>query len=78
MPCEKTKKGFTGVCKQHALLSTGRLGAVVIPTFVAHCGRLWFQTGSGGVAKGDEEHEWEESNNKLGALVKATQGTEEI
>jgi anthranilate synthase component 1 len=32
---------------------------------------LWFQAGSGIVAKSNDEYELEESNNKLGALVKA-------
>ena len=45
--------------------------AIVIRTFISRNGELWFQAGSGIVAKSNDEYELEESNNKLGALVKA-------
>lgn len=45
--------------------------AIVIRTFVSRNNELWFQAGSGIVAKSNDEYELEESNNKLGALVKA-------
>ncbi|MBM6991677.1 MAG: anthranilate synthase component I family protein [Prevotella sp.] len=45
--------------------------AIVIRTFVSRNGELWFQAGSGVVAKSNDQYELEESNNKLGALVKA-------
>lgn len=45
--------------------------AIVIRTFVSRNKELWFQAGSGIVARSNDEYELEESNNKLGALVKA-------
>ncbi|WP_036889149.1 anthranilate synthase component I family protein [Segatella albensis] len=45
--------------------------AIVIRTFISRNGELWFQAGSGIVAKSNDDYELEESNNKLGALVKA-------
>lgn len=51
---------------------TGELNqAIVIRTFISRNGELWFQAGSGIVAKSNDSYELEESNNKLGALVKA-------
>ena len=45
--------------------------AIVIRTFIARNGELWFQAGSGVVAKSNDQYELEECNHKLGALVKA-------
>ena len=45
--------------------------AITIRTFVSRNNELWFQAGGGIVAKGDEEYELQEVNNKLGALKKA-------
>ena len=51
---------------------TGELNqAIVIRTFISRNGELWFQAGSGIVAKSNDNYELEESSNKLGALVKA-------
>lgn len=51
---------------------TGELNqAIVIRTFISRNGELWFQAGSGIVAKSNDSYELEESNNKLEALVKA-------
>ena len=51
---------------------TGELNqAIVIRTFISRNGELWFQAGSGIVAKSNDSYELKESNNKLGALVKA-------
>lgn len=51
---------------------TGELNqAIVIRTFISRNGELWFQAGSGIVVKSNDSYELEESNNKLGALVKA-------
>ena len=51
---------------------TGELNqAIVIRTFISRNGELWFQAGSGIVAKSNDNYELEESDNKLGALVKA-------
>ena len=53
--------GFNGCLNQ----------AIVIRTFVSRNGELWFQAGSGVVAKSNDEYELQEVNHKLGALVKA-------
>lgn len=45
--------------------------AITIRTFVSRNNELWFQAGGGIVAKGNEEYELQEVNNKLGALKKA-------
>ena len=45
--------------------------AITIRSFVSRNGELWFQAGSGVVAKSDDEYELQEVNSKLGALKKA-------
>lgn len=45
--------------------------AIVIRTFVSRNQELWFQAGSGIVAKSNDQYELEEVNSKLGALTKA-------
>lgn len=45
--------------------------AIVIRTFISRNNELWFQAGSGIVAKSDVEYELQEVNHKLGALRKA-------
>ena len=45
--------------------------AIIIRSFVSRNGELWFQAGSGVVAKSNEEYELQEVNHKLGALRKA-------
>jgi len=52
--------------------------AIVIRTFVSRNKELWFQAGSGIVARSNDEYELEESNNKLGALVKAIRFASEM
>lgn len=52
--------------------------AIVIRTFISRNGQLWFQAGSGVVAKSNADYELEESNNKLSALVRAMQIAEEL
>lgn len=52
--------------------------AIVIRTFVSRNGELWFQAGSGVVAKSNDEYELQECNHKLGALVKAIHIAEKI
>ena len=41
-------------------------------------GELWFQAGSGVVAKSNDQYELEECNNKLGALTKAIHIAEKL
>ena len=68
---EPTKRSYYGGCIGFIGL-TGELNqAIVIRTFISRNGELWFQAGSGIVAKSNDSYELEESNNKLGALVKA-------
>lgn len=52
--------------------------AIIIRTFISRNNELWFQAGSGVVAKSDSQYELEESNQKLGALVKAIERAEQI
>lgn len=52
--------------------------AIVIRTFISRNGELWFQAGSGVVAKSNDQYELEECNNKLGALVKAIHIAEKL
>ena len=52
--------------------------AITIRTFVSRNNELWFQAGGGIVAKGDDEYELQEVNNKLGALKKAIEISENL
>ena len=52
--------------------------AIVIRTFISRNGELWFQAGSGIVAKSNDEYELQEVNHKLGALVKAIHMAEHL
>ncbi len=52
--------------------------AIVIRTFISRNGELWFQAGSGVVAKSNDRYELEEVNRKLGALVKAMHQAEAL
>ena len=52
--------------------------AIVIRTFISRNGELWFQAGSGETAKSNDDYELQESNNKLGALVKAIKEAERL
>lgn len=50
----------------------------MIRTFVSRNGELWFQAGSGVVAKSNDDYELQECNNKLGALTRAIIEAENI
>ncbi|MGM9847520.1 MAG: anthranilate synthase component I family protein [Muribaculaceae bacterium] len=52
--------------------------AITIRTFVSRNGELWFQAGSGIVAKSDDEYELQEVNSKLGALRRAIEVAEQL
>lgn len=52
--------------------------AIVIRTFISRNGELWFQAGSGITHRSNDEYELQESNNKLGALVKAIKVAETL
>lgn len=45
--------------------------AITIRSFLSHANRLYFQAGAGIVARSVPENELQETNNKLGALVRA-------
>lgn len=68
---EPHNRGAYGGCIGFIGLNGDLNQAIVIRTFISRNGELWFQAGSGVVAKSNDEYELEESNNKLGALVKA-------
>ena len=68
---EPHNRGSYGGCIGYIGLNGNLNQAIVIRTFISRNGELWFQAGSGVVAKSDDSYELEESNSKLGALVKA-------
>ena len=75
---EPHNRGAYGGCIGFIGLNGDLNQAIVIRTFISRNGELWFQAGSGVVAKSNDEYELEESNNKLGALVKAIKIAEKI
>ncbi len=75
---EPHNRGAYGGCIGFIGLSGDLNQAIVIRTFISRNGELWFQAGSGVVAKSNDEYELEESNNKLGALVKAIRMAEQL
>lgn len=68
---EPHNRGAYGGCIGFIGLDGNLNQAIVIRTFISRNGELWFQAGSGVVAKSNDQYELEEVNNKLGALVKA-------
>ena len=75
---EPHNRGAYGGCIGFIGLDGDLNQAIVIRTFVSRNGELWFQAGSGVVAKSNDQYELEECNNKLGALVKAIKQTDAI
>lgn len=75
---EPHNRGAYGGCIGFIGLNGDLNQAIVIRTFISRNGELWFQAGSGIVAKSDDQYELEESNNKLGALVKAIKIAENL
>lgn len=76
---EPHNRGAYGGCIGFIGLNKKKLNqAIVIRTFVSRNGELWFQAGSGVVAKSNDEYELQEANNKLGALSKAIQLAEKM
>ncbi|HEY9551029.1 MAG TPA: anthranilate synthase component I family protein [Prevotella sp.] len=75
---EPHNRGAYGGCIGFIGLNGNLNQAIVIRTFISRNGELWFQAGSGVVSKSDDQYELEESNNKLGALVKAMKMAEKI
>lgn len=75
---EPHNRGAYGGCIGFIGLNGDLNQAIVIRTFISRNGELWFQAGSGVVAKSNDQYELEECNNKLGALVKAIKQTDTI
>lgn len=71
-------RGAYGGCIGFIGLNGSLNQAITIRTFVSRNGELWFQAGGGIVAKSDEEYEFQEVNNKLGALRKAIMMAEDM
>jgi len=70
---EPHNRGAYGGCIGFIGLNGNLNQAIVIRTFISRNGELWFQAGSGVVAKSNDEYELQEVNSKLGALAKAIQ-----
>jgi len=68
---EPHNRGAYGGCIGIIGLDGSLNQAITIRTFVSRNNELWFQAGGGIVAKSDVEYEFQEVNNKLGALKKA-------
>lgn len=75
---EPHNRGAYGGCIGFIGLNGNLNQAIVIRTFISRNNELWFQAGSGIVAKSNEQYELEECNNKLGALVKAIKTAEKL
>lgn len=75
---EPHNRGAYGGCIGFIGLNGDLNQAIVIRTFISRNNELWFQAGSGVVAKSNDEYELQESNNKLGALVKAIKIAEKL
>lgn len=73
---EPHNRGAYGGCIGFIGLDGDLNQAIVIRTFVSRNGELWFQAGSGVVAKSNDEYELQECNNKLGALMRAIKEAE--
>ncbi len=75
---EPHNRGAYGGCIGFIGLTGDLNQAIVIRTFISRNGELWFQAGSGVVAKSNDQYELEECNNKLGALTKAIHIAEQL
>ena len=75
---EPHNRGAYGGCIGFIGLNGELNQAIVIRTFISRNGELWFQAGSGVVAKSNDQYELEECNNKLGALTKAIHIAEQL
>lgn len=75
---EPHNRGAYGGCIGFIGLNGDLNQAIVIRTFISRNGELWFQAGSGVVAKSNDRYELEECNNKLGALTKAIHIAEQL
>ena len=75
---EPHNRGAYGGCIGFIGLNGDLNQDIVIRTFISRNGELWFQAGSGVVAKSNDQYELEECNNKLGALTKAIHIAEEL
>ncbi len=70
---EKHPRGIYSGCIGHIGFDGGLNQAITIRTFVSRNNTLYFQAGAGIVAKSDPQKEFQEVNNKLGALNRAVE-----
>lgn len=75
---EPHNRGAYGGCIGYIGLNGNLNQAITIRSFVSRNGELWFQAGSGIVAKSNDEYELQEVNSKLGALKKAIDMAEDM
>ena len=75
---EPHNRGAYGGCIGFIGLNGSLNQAITIRSFVCRNGELWFQAGSGVVAKSNDEYELQEVNSKLGALSKAIRMAENM
>ena len=75
---EPHNRGAYGGCIGFIGLNGSLNQAITIRSFVSRNGELWFQAGSGVVAKSNDEYELQEVNSKLGALSKAIRMAENM
>ncbi len=75
---EPHNRGAYGGCIGYIGLNGDLNQAIVIRTFISRNGELWFQAGSGVVAKSNDEYELQEVNSKLGALRRAIMMAEDM
>lgn len=75
---EPHNRGAYGGCIGFIGLDGDLNQAIVIRTFISRNGELWFQAGSGVVARSSDEYELQECNNKLGALIRAIETAGQI
>lgn len=75
---ENQNRGYYGGGIGYIGLNGDMNQAIVIRSFLASAGRLYFQAGAGIVVSSDEEKELQEVNHKLGALRKALLEAEKL
>ena len=75
---EPTSRGYYGGAIGFAGFDGSFNHAIMIRTFLSQQNRLTCQAGAGVVAASNPENEWQEVNNKLGALKKAIRVAETL
>ncbi|MDR1526291.1 MAG: anthranilate synthase component I family protein [Dysgonamonadaceae bacterium] len=75
---EPHNRGAYGGCIGYIGLNGDLNQAITIRSFISKNNVLYYQAGAGIVSRSNEESEWQEVNNKLGALKKAIDEAEKI